>query len=63
MKIKINPIGDSRCFITLTQGNQQFRLDYEGSLAECRWYAKMFRIALANHDAEVIEKYFKGDAR
>ena len=37
--------------VELSQGNQSFRMDYRGPLLDCRWYAKMFRIALKNHDA------------
>ncbi len=42
--------------IKLTQGHQSFNLDYSGTLEDCRWYAKMFRIALKNHDAERVAK-------
>jgi hypothetical protein len=38
--------------VLLKQGVQSFRLDYQGTKRDCLWYAKMFRKALANHDAE-----------
>ena len=41
--------------VTLTQKNQEFLL-YNGTEDECLWYAKMFRIALKNHDDEQAVK-------
>jgi hypothetical protein len=48
--------------ILLKQGVQSFRLDYQGTRAECLWYARQFRKALKNHDMFVIAKHdMKGD--
>jgi hypothetical protein len=58
MKVKIEKHWGHNA-VSLTQGNQQFFLDYAGSIAECRWYARMFRIALKNHDAEQTAKRMK----
>ena len=50
-------------FVTvICQGTQRFTLN-RGTEEDCTWMAKMFRKALKNHDAKVIEKYSKGDAR
>ena len=58
MKITIEKRFGNRRAIVLTQGHQRFDLDdYEAAnKREAEWFAKMFRIALANHDAEVAEK-------
>jgi vacuolar-type H+-ATPase subunit B/Vma2 len=61
MKIKVEV--NWREYATfVSQGQQRFTIQ-EGTKADCQWMAMMFRKALKNHDAEVIEKYFKGDAR
>lgn len=39
----------------VTQGAQTFTI-HEGPKADCLWYARMFRKALKNHDAEVLLK-------
>lgn len=61
MKIKVEK--NWRDYEThVCQGGQIFTI-HEGLKSDCLWFANMFRKALKNHDAEVIEKYFKGDAR
>lgn len=45
-------------FVVLKQGHQSFQLWYEGTVEECRWYARMFRLALKNHDEEAYRKRF-----
>lgn len=35
-------------------GVQSFRLDYDGTKAECEWYGSMFRTALQAHEAEFL---------
>jgi len=42
--------------VKLTQGHQEFYLDYEGTEEEAKWMAKMFRRALAKHDLEMQDK-------
>jgi hypothetical protein len=39
--------------VELKQGSQYFRLDYSGSKEEAQWMAKMMRIALKKHSAEL----------
>ena len=46
--------------VQITQGNQAFRLHYNGPRDECRWMAKMFNIALKHHDKKQMEKAFWG---
>lgn len=45
----------------ITQGNQQFHVDFFGdataSQDEAKFMARMFRKTIKNHDAEIIEKY------
>jgi hypothetical protein len=43
--------------VSIVQGRLQFHIPHENTKAYAEWMAKMFRIALRNHDAEVIEKY------
>lgn len=53
--------------VQITQGCQTFHADFYGdretTQEEAQYMARMFRTALKNHDAEVIEKYFKGNPR
>jgi hypothetical protein len=42
--------------VRITQGNQAFRLHYNGPRDECRRMAKMFNIALKLHDEKQMEK-------
>ena len=42
--------------VEVKQGVQTFFLDYSGTIEDCRWYAKMFRLALKRHSAEQIKK-------
>ena len=41
--------------VQIEHGNQAFRLDYSGSREECQWMARMFRIALKNHNEEILK--------
>lgn len=57
MKVRAyRPKYSKEFIVELIQGTQGFRLDYRGSRAECRWMARMFRIALKNHDLEVRKR-------
>ena len=57
MKITIEKRLGKLWAIVLTQGHQSFDMDYEATnRIDAEWFARMFRIALANHDAEVAEK-------
>jgi len=38
--------------VEMQQGHQSFRLDYTGQKSECRFMAKMLRVALVRHAAE-----------
>jgi hypothetical protein len=51
MKITVEKHWGSTWSVVLNQGCQTFYMDKE-SRQEARWYAKMFRIALNNHDIE-----------
>jgi hypothetical protein len=42
--------------VALTQGHQGFHIVHGGAEAEAEWMASMFRIALQNHDTEIIER-------
>lgn len=42
--------------IKLSQGVQSFMLAYRGAKPDCEWYAKMFRVALANHVHEKLKR-------
>jgi hypothetical protein len=42
--------------VSITQGHQVFHLFHGGTESEARWMASMFRIALQNHDTEIIER-------
>ena len=54
MKITIEKRLGKLWAIVLTQGHQSFDMDYEATnRIDAEWFARMFRIALANHDAEV----------
>lgn len=61
MKVNVKKSGayTDKYTVGVQQGNQYFTLDYAGTLTECRWYAKMFRTAIKDHDAEVIEEYME----
>ena len=41
------------------QGVQTFFFECAGTIEDCRWYAKMFRLALKRHSAEQIKKRSK----
>lgn len=55
MIIKVIPFG-KEFKVQLRQGNQYFRIEYSGTKAECKWMARMFRIALKSHNKEVLMK-------
>ena len=55
MKVTVEGL-DNIYTVRVAQGNQRFKLDYEGPRDECLWYARMFRKALKAHDKEQAKK-------
>jgi hypothetical protein len=55
MKVTVVPSRVVGHTVELRQGVQSFLLDYEGTKADCLWYARMFRKALKAHDAAVAQ--------
>jgi hypothetical protein len=57
MIVKVEKRFGSWC-VSLTEGNQGFHLQPgDASKTEAVWMAKMFRHAMANHNAKVIENF------
>ena len=54
MKVEVVGFADGSHRVKLTQGHQEFYLDYQGQSGV--WMAKMFRRALAKHDLEMQDK-------
>jgi hypothetical protein len=63
VKTILVPQFNGKYLVCIKQDGQSFRLEYKGTKAEAQWYAKMFRKALDAHNAEMIERYFKGVTR
>ena len=62
MKVSVQQTDVDEYRAWVTQDHQSFPIGpYCETQAEVRWYVKMFRIALSRHDAETIERYFKGE--
>lgn len=59
MKVKIvKSVLVDGYFTYVVQGNQQFRIGYDHPAPEkeCRWFKKMFLIALRAHDKEILTR-------
>jgi hypothetical protein len=56
VKVSVGLGWNKKYVVTLTQGRQSFTIDYEGTLEEARWMARMFRIALKRHDKSMRDK-------
>jgi hypothetical protein len=54
MIVNVLPYGDEYK-VEIQQGSQHFTLEYYGPQKECEWMAHMFRIALKNHNNEVLK--------
>ena len=66
MKISVVKHWDVWC-IKVQQGCQRFHFNPYGfnpkaTRTEVKWMADMFRKMVRYHDAEVIERYFKGNS-
>lgn len=48
--------------VSIKEGVQSFRLDYQGTFGECQWLEKMFRKALKKHNRDVIKRWKKRNA-
>lgn len=47
-----SPFNKKGWTVRIVQGYQSFHLNYLGTKTEARWMARMFRVALANHDSQ-----------
>ena len=64
MKVTVGKNWGASYATFVSQGCQSFTIR-EGPKSECLWFAKMFRKALRNHDAEKVAKdmAFKRESR
>jgi hypothetical protein len=58
MKARVVKRGDGYK-VEISHAHQGFHLDYKGPRDECRWMARMFRIALKAHNEELLKKRIK----
>ena len=58
IKIPAGVLRATRYRAQVSQGCQSFRIGYEGTKVEAKWWAKMFRKALKNHDRAKGKKAF-----